>query len=209
MREADIQSKVFQIIVDGVPGDIRDSFHTTMKRIGYLLAKDMNKQTWKELAEFEGQINAELAGSFYHRIRYAMLDDEREFKINEHVIFKDPTRPSLQKTINIKHEFDPDFEIQVGLNTVARGIEHELQAGAKLEAILKGHISYARSSNSDEQIVETLKQTRKRMTSGNSKFSFENISDPKAFLDRLPTIARERFDELLSQMTLATGRKLG
>lgn len=210
MRQTEIQSIVYQIIVDGVPGDIRHSFHATMKRIGYLLAQDPNElQRWQELSEFKGQDSAELSGSFYHRIRYAMLDDKRDFKVSEHVICEDPSRPSPRKTIDIRNEFDPDFEIQTGLNQVAQGIETEMQAGAKLEAIIRDHVCYSRISSSDEEIIEALQHTSDRMTSGNSKIAFHHVTDPKTFLDKLPSIARKRFDELLAEMTTSPTHKLG
>lgn len=199
-------STIYQIVVDGQKTDIVSDFATAIQQIGYTLAGSVDAlNKWKSFPEFEGQTSEELAGTFYHRIRYAMVEQERDYSLEEHRLSGLLGAKSFIRSINLKHEFDPAFEIQAALNYVARGIESVPTAAAKVEALIASHIKVARMTKSDVEIIEGLKEVQLRM--GGQDFVGDKPHGTE-FLDHLPGVARTRFNELAAEMTNTVGMKM-
>jgi hypothetical protein len=200
-------STIYQIVRDGQKTDIVADFETAIRQIGYALAGSVETlNSWKNFPEFEGQDTKELAGSFYHRIRYAMIEQKHEYSLEEHELNGLLGAKSFVRRIDIKNEFDPAFEIQVGLNHVARGIESVPTASGKIEAILSSHITVARMTKSDAEIIAGLKEVNQRM--GGQDFVGDYKVQGTEFLDNLPGIARARFNELAEEMKNDVGLKM-
>lgn len=206
-KNPDNGSTLYQIVINDQKTDIVADFDTAMQQIGYTLAGSVDVlNSWKSFPEFEGQDTAELAGSFFHRIRYAMIEQKNEFSVEEHRLNGLLGAKSLVRTINLKHEFDPAFEIQAGLNFVARGIESVPTASGKVEAIIASHIKVARMNKTDDEIVAGLRDVHQRM--GGEDFTVGYQADQTKFLDKLPGAARARFNELTAQMTNTHGMRM-
>lgn len=200
-------STVYQIVVDGLKTDIVADFDTAIRQIGFALAGSVETlNSWKSFPEFDGQDTVELAGSYYHRIRYAMIEQTREYSVEEHKLNGLLGAKSLVRIINLKNELDPAFEIQAGLNYVARGIESIPTASGKVEALIASHIKVARMTKSDAQIIEGLREVQQRM--GGQDFVGDYEAHGTEFLDHLPGIARARFNELAAEMKNEVGLKM-
>jgi hypothetical protein len=200
-------STIFQIVVDGQKTDIVADFDTAIQQIGYTLAGSVQVMNeWKKFPEFERQTTEELAGTFYHRIRYAMIEQKREYSVEEHSLNGLFGAKSFVRSIDMKNELDPAFEIQAGLNFVARGIESVPTASGKVEALIASHIKVARMTKSDAEIIEGLKEVHQRM--GGEDFVGEYKVHGTEFLDHLPGVARARFDELAAEMTNTVGLRM-
>lgn len=200
-------STIYQIVVDGHKTDIVADFDTAIQQIGYTLSGSVEAlNNWKKFPEFEGQTTEELAGTFYHRIRYAMIEQKHEYSLEEHRLNGLLGAKSFIRSINLKNELDPAFEIQAGLNYVARGIESVPTASGKVEALIASHIKVARMTKSEAEIIEGLKEVHQRM--GGQDFVGDYKAHGREFLDHLPGIARARFDELAAEMTNAIGMKM-
>jgi hypothetical protein len=192
-------ASVFQIVINDRPGNIVADFNTALRQIGYNLAGSHEAfQSWGRFSEFPGQETAELAGSLFHRIRYAMLEQKDTFKLHQHHLTSMFGSNSLVRVIDLSNEFDPGFEFQTALNYCARGMESAPTAAAKIEAILMSQIDFARRSNPDETIVAHIKEVQQRMGGKD----FVGMYEPPAteFLDWLPTVARSEFDRLAVEM---------
>lgn len=200
-------STIYQIVVDGHKTDIVADFDTALQQIGYALAGSSEAlNNWKKFPEFEGQTTEDLAGTFYHRIRYAMIEQKREYSLEEHKLNGLLGAKSLIRSINLKNEFDPAFEIQAGLNYVARGIESVPTASGKVEALIASHIKVARMTKTDAEIIEGLKEVHQRM--GGQDFVGDYKGHGTQLLDHLPGIARAWFDELAAEMTSTVDMKM-
>jgi hypothetical protein len=201
-------STVYQIITNDQAGSIVPTFQAAMVDIGLKLAGSRDKlQVWGGISEFDGLDTRELAGSFYHRIRYAMdMSDSNTFTINEHQVENVPGGSSLVRSIPVSNEFDPGYELQHALNTIARGIESAPTASGKLEAFIKSHIDVSRKTQSDEQIIADLKETQERM----GGFDFVGQYEPHGteLLDWLPEVVRNRFDEIVAELQPSYGMKI-
>jgi hypothetical protein len=205
---AKVGSTVFQIITNGQAGSIVPTFEDAMVNVGVKLAGSRDQLVaWRKNGEFDGLDTPELAGSFFHRIRYAMdMSESNKYKFEQHEVTNIPGGSSLVRSIPISNEFDPGYELQYALNTFARGIESAPTASAKLEAFLKSHVAAARQVASDEQIIAGLKETHQRM----GGFDFVGQYEPHGteLLDWLPEVARSRFDELAEELRPSSGMKI-
>jgi hypothetical protein len=198
---------VYQIVVDGQKTDIVADFDTAICQIGYTLAGSVETlNSWKKFPEFDGQDTEELAGSYYHRIRYAMIEQPHEYSLEEHRLNGLLGAKSFVRSINLKNELDPAFEIQAGLNYVARGIESVPTAAGKVEALIASHIKVARMTKADAEIIEGLREVQKRM--GGQDFVGGYEAHGTEFLDHLPGVARARFDELAAEMKNTVGLRM-
>jgi hypothetical protein len=195
-------SSVVQIVINDRPGNIVADFDTAIRQIGYIIAGSPEIfQSWGRFPEFPGQDTSELAGSLFHRIRYAMLEQNDTFKLHQHHLTSMFGSNSLVRVIDLSNEFDPGFEFQTALNYTARGKESAPVAAAKIEAIMMSHIDYARRSNSDETIIAHIKEVQQRM--GGKDFVGMYEPHGTEFLDWLPSVARSEFDRLAADMQQA------
>lgn len=201
-----IGATVFQIIADGVPGNIVPAFGIAMEQIGFTLAGPEHISSWRHVGEFPGIDTVELAGSFFHRIRYEMAVTDREFTLQEHKLSNFLGGSSIVRTIPVSDEFDPAFVVQHVLNDVALGLESVDTAARRVETVVGTRIKLARLEKSDADILAELRDTSQRM----GGFDFIGDLNPNAtdFLDRLPVKARERLEALLLDFKPKVGPQL-
>ena len=200
-------STVYQIVVDGQKSDIVANFDTAIRQIGFALAGSVEAlNSWSNFPEFDGQNTAELAGTFYHRVRYAVVEQSREYRVEEHRLNGLLGARSFIRSIDLKNEFDPAFEIQSGLNYVARGLESIPTASGMVEALIASHIEIAKRTKSNADIIGSLREVQQRM--GGEDFVSGNAAGGAEFLANLPKVAKARFDDLAAEMRNSIGMKM-
>lgn len=204
-------SAVFQLVIDGKPGSIFSKFHDVMIDIGVRLTGSLaNLDPWRKFPEFEGLDTPQRAGTLNHRIRYGMeAKKDVVYEVHEHRVGTFPGGSSLVRLIPLSNEFDPSYEFQYALNVFAQGIESAPTASGKLEAFLKSHISTARGSKSDEEIITGIRDTHQRM--GGLDFLAEYDADEAEqapLLDWLPGFVRARFDDYAAEIRPSAGMKI-
>lgn len=204
--QLDQATTMFQIVVNNRPENIVSTYQDAMRQIGLRLAGSREAfKEWHSNGEFPGMDTAELSGSLNHRIRWELLRKPYGdfYYINQHLVTNGLEDQTLVRTVVLDKEFDPGFELQAALNCVALGMESAPTAGAKLEAILKSHLRTARDCGNDANVIENIREVHARM--GGHDFLGNYEGNGEEVLDWLPSIARERFNELVEKLQPAQG----
>lgn len=196
-KHAEYGTSVYLIEINGQPFEMAVNFREAMKRIAYHITGSIDViRQWgiwdDDNVEFSSLDSVELAGSFLHRVRYAAGAERDIITISEHRLrmFNDPT---LADRIAFTTEFDPSYELAVGLYSVAQGTETVEGATDKLRSIVGSGVKVLRRSNYDDDfIVRKLRMIEERMESA-VKLIPDRVADSKQFLDQLPQAAADRF----------------
>lgn len=195
-KHAEYGTSVYLIEINGQPFEMAVNFHEAMKRIAYHItgSTDVLRQwgMYGDRTEFPSLDSEELAGSFLHRVRYAASAQKDVITVSEHRLrmFNDPT---LADRIAFTTEFDPSYELAVGLYMVAQGSGTVENATEKLKSTVASGVNSLRRSNYDDDfIVRKLRMIEERMESA-VKLIPGRVADSKQFLDQLPQVAADRF----------------
>lgn len=194
---AKIGTTIFQIIKDGQPAELVESYDTALRKIGLAFTSRDDFEAWGRLGEFPGLDTTELGGTYLQRIRFAIEQTGRHCQVAEHRLQGHFEATSLVRTINVTSEFDPRYEVQSGLYRAALGsIDRDIVAD-RLAAIIADKIAFERISKSDEEVVSAIIEASGRL--GSETFGAETAKNASTYLNALPRLAAERYEELAAK----------
>jgi hypothetical protein len=180
---------------------ILDSFDSAFR---HLARAELGKEVYDKcgsLDQFEGLNTQELAGTFFHSLKFAMWGaGVRDSVIEEHRVTPLFQTPTAARRFNVINELDPAFTIQVYLYQMSLGKnDPEVLSNGVFESI-KSQIHFERLSLTDREIVEKIIDASHRY-GGNDLGAQEadTLRSYTEFLNALPEIAKSRFDELAAK----------
>lgn len=180
---------------------ILDSFDSAFR---HLARVELGKEVYDKcgsLDQFEGLNTQELAGAFFHALKFAMWGaGVRDRVIEEHRVTQLFQTPATPRRFDVVNEFDPAFTIQAYLYQTSLGkSDPEIASNGVLESI-KSQIEFERLSLTDREIVEKIIDASHRYGSNDlSAQDADTLHSYTEFLNSLPEIARGRFDELAAK----------
>jgi hypothetical protein len=194
---AKIGTTIYQVIKDGQPAELVGSYDTALRKIGLAFTTRDDLEAWGRLGEFPGLDTIELAGTYLQRIRFAIEQTGRHCGVAEHRLKGPFETTSLVRTIDVTNEFDPGYELQSGLYRAALGSIDRDDIAERLAAVIAGKIAFERITKSDEEIVSAIIEASSRL--GSETFKADAATDASAFLNELPRVAADRYEELAAK----------
>lgn len=191
---AKMGTTIYQVIKDGEPAELVESYDTALRKIGLAFTSRDDLEAWGRLGEFPGLDTTELAGTYLQRIRFAIEQTGRHCAVAEHRLQGPFEATSLVRIINVTGEFDPGYELQSGLYRAALGSIDRDTVADRLAAIITDKIAFERLTKSDEEIVSAVLEASGRLGSGT--FGAETANDATVFLNALPKLTADRYEEL-------------
>lgn len=194
---AKIGTTVYQVIKDGHPAELADSYDTALRRIALAFTSESEFASLGRINEFPELATAELCGTFQQRLRFAIEQTGRHCEVAEHRLTGAYEKTSLVRTIGVTTELDPGYELQSGLYRAALGSVDRDAVADKLAAIIAGKIAFERTKKSDAEVVSDIIEASGRL--GSETFGAETAKDASAFLKDLPNVAADRYEELAAK----------
>jgi hypothetical protein len=195
---AKIGTTVYQVIKDGHPAELADTYDNALRRIAIAFA--FTSDAFEALGrrdEFPELDAADLCGTYQQRLRFAIEQSGRKAEVAEHRLGGIYEKTSLVRTIDVTTEFDPGYEVQSGLYRAALGSIDRDVVSDRLASVIAGKIAYEQISKSDEEIVSAIVEASARL--GSETLDAENAKDVAAYLKALPGVAADRYQELAAK----------
>jgi hypothetical protein len=196
---AKIGTTVYQVIKDGYPAELADTYDNALRRIAIAFA--FTSDAFEALGrrdEFPELEAVDLCGTYQQRLRFAIEQSGRHAQVAEHRLGGIYEKTSLVRTIGVTTEFDPGYEVQSGLYRAAnRTIDRE-EVSERLAAVIASKIAFERISKSDDEIVAAIVEASDRL--GSDTLGASAAKDATEFLKGLPSLAADRYEELASKV---------
>lgn len=195
---AKIGTTVYQVIKDGYPAELTDSYDNALRRIAIAFAfAPGDFEALGRRDEFPELEAADVCGTYQQRLRFAIEQSGRSAEVAEHRLGSIHEKTSMVRIISVTTEFDPGYEIQSGLYRAALDSIEKETASEMLASIIASKIAYEQITKSDDEIVASIVEASARL--GSEALGAESTKDATAFLKALPRVAADRYEELAAK----------
>jgi hypothetical protein len=193
----------FQVVVNGHGNIVAGSLHQAFHHIGRLLCPETaDFDRFGRASEFPHLQAAKVDDSFYHRIRFELevVQADRSFE-QIAIVVHDVNAPAGHDTVfdsyDLAGETDPSYEVITALYKLETTDETVADVADDLEAAVEARLAAGpRFGESEEKFVGRMRRWQS-LLKGPKIIPDEGSA--AEILQRLPSIARERFVEFAAK----------